>query len=915
LFSKDWADTLVNASVLFAVNPADPSKWLFFRVGSVVHLTAGGSSYRFSGTVIDSSDTNPFSNNDSLVIGFEYGNSTNLQNSNRIIGRATAGAGVAEELTTSQALDFLSGAAFGRIALRGASTWGTLPRSLVNNIIPLSVQLGTAGDSDPSFAGGSTGTSAGTDYTDEIQAAIDLAEANGAILYWDGNYAVSDALVLPSNMHILAKIGCGVMRVHGTLRPIFISTTRTYVDGTYPVANIHLENLTINGNSYGYSGSDHLIDSGTEYGGLNGQVWVQSLWLAGVDLVRLTNTRHYHHRTFGTFLCNCRNVIIDGSIVDPGDNGMGGVDFHDGHHHTGPMRNVTVSNCTIRSGDDAVAFNADEGGGLAASPVLGGAGCGPCINIKILNTTLDNGDRGGGEYGCKGVRFLSSDPANVIDQVEVRGVYGDTTRVAVVIDDVPGNVGAGAHSTGGYGDIKVSNVNVNLHLNAGMGGADHAGIITASAAMRSLTLERISRHESVNYNVPTILFGDTLDCPLVTIDDHKQTDNSATSGLMVECRGKIGTLKLKNVGNKRDPSYGALSHMLDLISGSPLKGISRLEIDGLDLNSYAVGVYHGSGYLGELVVNNIRMEYDGGYGLYYPDTGMALPLYGAGSDINLVNLLAPSAPGTVGSKYGAGWNGGSTAGALYSGSGAPVPHETFDGDLLTFTDVAATTAATADGANVLTWAGSMGRGRLVSEATNYPTLKTGLFGGGAHKGVRFNGSSSRLLFGPGLAILNPVTVVMLSIPRSVASGVVQYISALAPGTFAGWALGRDTDKARWVVVRTVSGSAYVVCLSSAAYLASGTPVFMAGTYNPRTGIAKLYGAATGDSTFTLLDTQTLSGGGGDFTASQGAFAADMQAGPGEFGQMDAGLTHIFPWDLTNAQLNTLLGTMKTAKGY
>jgi hypothetical protein len=29
LFSKDWADTIVNASVLFIVNPADPSKWLF----------------------------------------------------------------------------------------------------------------------------------------------------------------------------------------------------------------------------------------------------------------------------------------------------------------------------------------------------------------------------------------------------------------------------------------------------------------------------------------------------------------------------------------------------------------------------------------------------------------------------------------------------------------------------------------------------------------------------------------------------------------------------------------------------------------------------------------------------------------------------------------------------------------------
>lgn len=56
-----------------------------------------------------------------------YAKIQNVSATSRILGRKTAGAGDAEELTFSEVLDFVSSAARGDILYRGASTWSRLP--------------------------------------------------------------------------------------------------------------------------------------------------------------------------------------------------------------------------------------------------------------------------------------------------------------------------------------------------------------------------------------------------------------------------------------------------------------------------------------------------------------------------------------------------------------------------------------------------------------------------------------------------------------------------------------------------------------------------------------------------------------------------------------------------------------------
>lgn len=55
----------------------------------------------------------------------------------RLLGRSTAGSGVIEQLTVSQALDLIGSAAEGDILYRGTSAWATLPRGTEGQVLQL----------------------------------------------------------------------------------------------------------------------------------------------------------------------------------------------------------------------------------------------------------------------------------------------------------------------------------------------------------------------------------------------------------------------------------------------------------------------------------------------------------------------------------------------------------------------------------------------------------------------------------------------------------------------------------------------------------------------------------------------------------------------------------------------------------
>jgi hypothetical protein len=84
----------------------------------------------------------------------------------RVLGRKTAGAGVTEELTFSEVLDFVSSATWGDILFRGTSAWQRLPAGTAGQVL----QTNGAG-ADPSWVtagGGAAGFNRVIKSADEI---------------------------------------------------------------------------------------------------------------------------------------------------------------------------------------------------------------------------------------------------------------------------------------------------------------------------------------------------------------------------------------------------------------------------------------------------------------------------------------------------------------------------------------------------------------------------------------------------------------------------------------------------------------------------------------------------------------------------------------------------------------------------
>jgi hypothetical protein len=87
-----------------------------------------------------------------------YAKLQNISATSRVLGRKTAGAGDAEELTYSEVLDFVGSATWGDILFRGNTTWTRLPAGTSGNFL----KTNGAG-ADPTWSSTSGGTTSATD--------------------------------------------------------------------------------------------------------------------------------------------------------------------------------------------------------------------------------------------------------------------------------------------------------------------------------------------------------------------------------------------------------------------------------------------------------------------------------------------------------------------------------------------------------------------------------------------------------------------------------------------------------------------------------------------------------------------------------------------------------------------------------
>ncbi len=201
-----------------------------------------------------------------------------------------------------------------------------------------------------------------TDDGPRINAAMAGASASNPItLIIDGSALISGLFLPAGGSWSIAGLGCGTG---------FFIKTGTNNDGIHngdpnaavpsdpgPPApargsSVALRNFTLNGNQGRGRNGDST--TGTRQG-KTGVVWYFGINLMNlndivIENVVVVNTPAYHIR-----LSNVGNVEVSGCVLrSVGTN-------TDGLHFDGPANDISISNCDILSGDDAIALNCPEG--------------------------------------------------------------------------------------------------------------------------------------------------------------------------------------------------------------------------------------------------------------------------------------------------------------------------------------------------------------------------------------------------------------------------------------------------------------------------------------------------------------------------------------------------------------------------
>jgi hypothetical protein len=202
---------------------------------------------------------------------------------------------------------------------------------------------------------------AATDDGPRINAAMAGANANNPVtLIIDGSALISGLFLPTGGFWNIAGLGCGTG---------FFAKTGTNNDCIHngppnaavpfdpgPPApsrgmNVSLSNFTVNGNQgNGFNGNS---TTGNRIG--SNQAWYCGINLMNLDNITIENVVVVRSPAYHVRLSNVGHVSVSGCVMkSQGWN-------TDGLHFDGPANDITISNCQITSGDDAIALNCPEG--------------------------------------------------------------------------------------------------------------------------------------------------------------------------------------------------------------------------------------------------------------------------------------------------------------------------------------------------------------------------------------------------------------------------------------------------------------------------------------------------------------------------------------------------------------------------
>jgi hypothetical protein len=236
------------------------------------------------------------------------------------------------------------------------------PKSLPGTTFIKASQIGCAldcslGSGNNKYTGGPA-----TDDGPIINAAMAGASASNPItLIIDGSALISGLFLPADGYWSIQGLGCGTG---------FFVKSGTNNDGIHngppspliennpgPPApprgmNVSLSNFVLNGNRG--NGLDGDSTTGAQQGNLS-VAWYFGINLTNLNNIVIENVAVVNSPSFHIRLSNVGNVSVSGCLMQT--NGVN----TDGLHFDGPANDITISNCSFSTGDDAIALNCPEG--------------------------------------------------------------------------------------------------------------------------------------------------------------------------------------------------------------------------------------------------------------------------------------------------------------------------------------------------------------------------------------------------------------------------------------------------------------------------------------------------------------------------------------------------------------------------
>lgn len=318
-------------------------------------------------------------------------------------------------------------------------------------------------------------------------------------------------------------------------------------------ANVSLRNFTINGNQG--NGTNGNSTSGTPQG-INGKAWYCGINLMNLSNITIENVVVARTSAYQIRLSNVGNVVVSGCVLQTWGPSTDGV------HIDGMANDITISNCNITSGDDAIALNCPEGYS------------GNISRVTVTNCTFNS-------ISLMRLYTVGTNGKFYIDTVSVSGCSGTLSEAAFLIGL------SGGSNPNSIASLTVSDCNLTSSTILGM--AENFGTI----ALSNVTfIPTASNTDFVQPQVnkvcgflrPSPLYGvNTYTGSNLTFDNCiiKRNSNIEVAAVILENNSTINNLEFSGFTVQDTGSYSALPELVMLGSAS----IGQLVLDSVDSNN------------------------------------------------------------------------------------------------------------------------------------------------------------------------------------------------------------------------------------------------------------------------------------------------------------------------------------------